>query len=327
MSIVTVFGGSGFIGRYLVAKLAKRGHRVRVAVRRPNEALQLRLAGDVGQVEPIQVNIRDEASTARAIAGSDAVVNLVGILFPSGKQRFDTVQAEGAERIARLCASNGITNLVHISAIGADAESDIDYARTKGEGEAAVLRHVPQAVILRPSLVFGQEDNFFNRFASMASISPVLPLIKGATKFQPIYVGDVAEAIARAVDGKAEGGKIYELGGPDIITMEEVMETVKEETGRNRLLIPVPDFIARIQAWFFELPNRLLGVAPVLTRDQLKLLDQDNIVAEGAADLSDLGILPTGMGAVLPSYLYRYRPYGQYARNMPKAPEVPAIEG
>lgn len=326
MSIVTVFGGSGFIGRYLARKLAKRGYRVRVAVRRPNEAISLRLAGDVGQVEPIQVNIRDEASTLRAIEGADAVVNLVGILYPTKRQKFDAVQREGAERVARLCASRGISNLVHVSAIGADAESDIPYVRTKGEAEQAVLKHVPNAVILRPSVVFGPEDEFFNRFAQMASISPILPVIKGETRFQPVYVSDVAEAIVRAVDGKAQAGATYELGGPDIISMREVLETVKRETGRQRFLVTVPDWIARIQAWFFEIPNWLLGIAPVLTRDQLKVLNKDNIVAEGAKTLTDLRIIPTGMGAILPSYLYRYRSYGQYARNMPKR-EAPAIEG
>ncbi len=315
MPVVTVFGGSGFIGRYAVRKLAKRGWRVRVAVRRPNEAMFLRTAGDVGQVEAIQANIRDDASTERAIVGSDAVINLVGILFPTGKQTFDAVQRDGAERIARLCAQHGIDRLVHISAIGADAESNISYQRTKAEAEAAVLRHVPTATILRPSLVFGPEDEFFNRFAGMARMSPVLPLIGGETRFQPVYVGDVAEAAVRSLETPDAKGATFELGGPEVITMREVYGLVMEETGRKRFVLPVPGWIARIQAWVFELPNRLLGMAPLLTRDQVAMLDNDNVVGADAQTLSDLGIKPTTLEAILPTYLYRYRASGQYART------------
>lgn len=317
LTTVTVFGGSGFVGRYVSRKLAKKGYRVRVAVRRPNEAMFLRPHGDVGQVEPIQANIRDEASTIRAIDGSDAVINLVGILFPTSRQSFDTVQLEGAERIARICEGRGITKLIQMSAIGADSGSEIAYQRTKGAAEEAVRRYVPEATILRPSLVFGPEDQFFNRFAQMASISPVLPLIKGDTRFQPVYVGDVAEAAVRALDGGVAQGATFELGGPEIISMRDVFDIVMEQTRRKRLVLPVPDMIAKIQAWAFELPNRMFGIAPLLTRDQLKMLGADNIVGEGAKTLADLGIEPTTMDAILPTYLYRYRPSGQYARTKP----------
>lgn len=315
MPVVTVFGGSGFIGRYAVRKLAKQGWRVKVAVRRPNEAMFLRTAGDVGQVETIQANIRDDASTERAILGSDAVINLVGILFPTGKQTFDAVQRDGAERIARFCAQHGIDRLIHISAIGADADSDISYQRTKAEAEAAVLRHVPTATILRPSLVFGPEDEFFNRFAGMARMSPVLPLIGGDTRFQPVYVGDVAEAVVRSLSDAGAKGATFELGGPEVITMRGVFDLVMEETGRKRFVMPVPRWVARIQAWLFELPNRLFGMAPLLTRDQVAMLDQDNVVGADAGSLDDLGIRPTTLDSILPTYLYRYRASGQYART------------
>ena len=317
MPIVTVFGGSGFIGRYVAKKLAKQGWRVRCAVRRPNEALFLRPYGDVGQVEPIQANVRDEASTLRAIRGADAVINLVAILFPTGKQTFDAVQFEGAERIARLCAAEGINNLVHISAIGADADSDIPYAETKGKAEQAVLKHVPTATILRPSVVFGQEDEFFNRFAGMARLSPIMPLIGSDSKFQPVYVGDVAEATVRALTDASAKGQTFELGGPEVVTMREVYEIVYDETRRKRLSLPVPWWMAKAQAWVAEIPNRLFGLAPLVTRDQVEMLKLDNVVAADAKKLTDLGITPTTMDSILPSYLYRYRPYGQYARMKP----------
>ncbi len=312
MPIVTVFGGSGFIGRYAVRKLAKRGWRVRVAVRRPNEAMFLRTAGDVGQVEMIQANIRDDASTERAIAGSDAVINLVGILFPSGKQTFDAVQRDGAERIAKFCAAHGVAKLVHVSAIGADAESDVSYQRTKAEAEAAILRHVPTAVILRPSLVFGPEDQFFNRFAGMARMSPVLPLVGGDTRFQPVYVGDVAEAAVVALDSADAQGQTYELGGPEVVTMREVFEIIMEETDRKRAVLPVPTWLAKIQGSVLQLSSKI-GIAPVLTRDQVEMLEVDNVVAEDAKTLDDLGIKGTTLEAILPTYLYRYRPSGQFA--------------
>lgn len=319
MPIVTVFGGSGFIGRYVAKKLAKQGWRVRCAVRRPNEAQFLKPYGDVGQVEPIQANIRDEASTLRAIRGSDAVINLVAILFPTGKQTFDAVQLEGAERISRLCAAEGIDRLVHISAIGADADSEIPYSRTKGLAEQAVLGHVPTATILRPSLVFGPEDQFFNRFAGMARMLPIMPLIGGDTKFQPVYVGDVAEAAVRALGDASARGQTFELGGPEVVTMRNVYEIIFEETRRKRFMISIPWWVAKIQAWFGELPNRLFGLPPLVTRDQVEMLKLDNVVADDARTLSDLGITGTTMDAILPTYLYRYRPYGQYARMKPSA--------
>ena len=321
MPIVTVFGGSGFVGRYVAKKLAKRGWRVRCAVRRPNEALFLRPYGDVGQVEPIQANVRDEDSTRRAIRGADAVINLVAILYPMGKQTFDATQLEGAERIARLCAEEGIDRVVHVSAIGADAGSEIPYVRTKGEAEAAMRRHVPSAAIVRPSLVFGPEDQFFNRFAGIARMSPVMPLIGAETRFQPVYVGDVAEAIVRALDTP---GETYELGGPDVVTMREAYKTVLAETRRSRLILAMPWWLAKLQAWFMELPHHLFGLPPMLTRDQVEMLKSDNIVAEGAKGLGDLGITPTTMDSILPTYLYRYRPYGQYSRMRPGAVGQPA---
>jgi len=322
MPIVTVFGGSGFVGRYVAKKLAKQGWRVRCAVRRPNEALFLKPYGDVGQVEPIQANIRDEASTLRAIRGADAVINLVGILFPTGKQTFDAVQLEGAERIARLCAAEGVGKVVHVSAIGADADSDIAYAQTKALAEQAMLKHVPHATILRPSLVFGEEDQFFNRFAKLARMLPVMPLIGGDTKFQPVYVGDVAQAAVNALGNVAAAGQTYELGGPDTVTMREVYEIIFEETRRKRLIIPVPWWVAKVQAWFAEIPNRLFGLSPMVTRDQVAMLKLDNVVADDAKGLNDLGITPTTMDAILPTYLYMYRPYGQYARMKPSAETV-----
>ena len=317
MPIVTVFGGSGFVGRYVAKKLAKRGWRVRCAVRRPNEAMFLRPYGDVGQVEPVQANVRHEESTHAAIRGADAVVNLVAILFPSGSQTFESVQKEGAERIARLCAEEGIERVVHVSAIGADAESDIPYHRTKAEAEAAMREHVPSSVIMRPSLVFGPEDQFFNRFAGIARLSPVMPLIGAKTRFQPVYVGDVAEAIVRALENDECQGKTYELGGPEIVTMREVYDKVLEETRRSRLVLPMPWGLAKAQAWFMELPHRTLGIPPMLTRDQVRMLREDNVVADDALTLEDLDIVPVTMDAILPTYLYRYRPYGQYSRMRP----------
>lgn len=309
MPIVTMFGGSGFIGRYAARKLAKRGWRVRVAVRRPNEAHFLRPYGDVGQIEPVQANIRDEDSCRRALEGADAAMNFVGILRPSGKQKFDAVQTEGAGRVARLAAEAGARRFVHISAIGADPESDSDYARTKGEGETAVRAAMTNAAILRPSLVFGEEDEFFNRFARMAQFSPVLPVAGGATRFQPVYVDDVAEASVRALEGEFAEGGLFELGGPEVKTMTELMEAMLQVTRRKRVLLDAPlgllRFGARLTDW--------LPFAPV-TRDQLKLLARDNVVSPGVQGLEAFGIEPKSIESVLPGYLYRFRPYGQYAR-------------
>jgi NADH dehydrogenase len=312
--LVTIFGGSGFVGRYITRRLAKEGWRVRVAVRRPNEALFVKTYGVVGQVVPILANIRDDASVAAAIHGADAVVNCVGILATDGKNTFEAVQADGAERVARLAAEAGITRFVQISAIGADADSKSQYARTKAAGEAAVLSHVPSAVILRPSIIFGAEDQFFNRFAGMAVLSPALPLAGAETRFQPVYVDDVAQAAVLAVRGDAAPG-IYELGGPEVATFRQLMKDMLAVIQRRRLVIGLPFWIARAMGTVFDAIKGLtLGlVKGPITRDQVRNLARDNVVAEGARGLSDLGIAPTAMEAVLPDYLWRFRPSGQYA--------------
>lgn len=300
---VTVFGGSGFVGRYVVKRLAQAGWRVRVAVRRPDKALFLKPMGVVGQVVPVQANLRADASVAAAVAGVDAVVNLVGILSESGQQRFASVQARGAEVVAEAAAQAGVKTLVHVSAIGADPESESAYARAKAAGEAGVRKHFPAATILRPSVVFGTEDNFLNLFAMLARFSPVLPLIAGGkTRFQPVYVGDVAAAVSAALETESAAGKTFELGGPAVMSFEEILRYILKETGRFGLLVPVPEAIAMIEAFFLEmLPS------PLLTRDQVILLRRDNVVSEGVAGLADLGISPTPLEAVAPTYLARYR--------------------
>lgn len=311
--LVTVFGGSGFLGRHVVRVLARRGYRVRVAVRRPDLAVHLQPMGAVGQIHPVQANVRYRDSVMRAVAGADAVVNLVGILYQSGRQRFDAVQAEGARAIAAAAAAAEIDSVTHVSSLSADLDSPSRYARTKAQGEAAILALRPQAVILRPSLLFGPEDNFFNQFAALAGLLPALPLIGGGhTRFQPVFIGDVAEAVARAVEGKATPGSVYELGGPEIKTFKELLELTLHEAGRPRPLIPLPFALARLQASVMEfLPK------PLLTVDQVRLLERDNIVSEQAiADgrtLQGLGIEPTALGAILPSYLWRFRKGGQFA--------------
>jgi uncharacterized protein YbjT (DUF2867 family) len=322
--LVTVFGGSGFIGRHLVRALARRGYRVRAAVRRPDLALFLQPLGNVGQVVPVQANLRYAESVRRAVEGADAVVNLVGILAEDGRQTFDAVQADGARAVAEAAAAAGITRLVQMSAIGADANSESLYARSKAEGEAAALAAVPGAVVVRPSIVFGPEDSFFNRFASLARMSPVLPLIGGGeTRFQPVFVGDVAEAIARGVDGTIQGGVAYELGGPEVKTFRALMEYVLAVTGRRRLLVPLPFGVARLQAGVLEgLKYATFGLLPeefLLTRDQVTLLEQDNVVSSAAkaegCTLEGIGIAPESIEAVVPSYLYRFRRQGQFDRG------------
>jgi NADH dehydrogenase len=306
--LITVFGGSGFLGRHLVKRLAARGWRVRVAVRDPEGANFLKPMGEVGQIAPVQANLRDEGSVARAVANADAVVNLVGILYESGHQRFDAVHAAGAGRVARAAAAADVTRLVQVSAIGADAGSPSLYARSKAAGEEAARSAFPDVTIFRPSLVFGPEDQVFNRFAALARLSPVLPLIGGGdTRFQPVYVGDVAEAMARALDDPATKAKTYELGGPEILTFRQLMEVVMRETGRRRLLVPWPTELAMFQALFLE----LLPVPP-LTRDQVKLLQRDNVVGTEALTLADLGVTATAVDAVVPSYLARFRRHGGY---------------
>lgn len=322
--LVTIFGGSGFIGRYIARRMAKEGWRVRVAVRRPNEALFVKPYGVVGQVEPVFCNIRDDESVAAVLAGADAVVNCVGVLAEQGKNTFDSVQAEGAGRIARLAAGAGITRMVHISAIGADADSASDYARTKAEGEAAVLAHQPDAVILRPSIVFGPEDGFFNRFASMSGYGPILPIIGRNTRFQPVYVDNVAEAAVKGVLGGAKPG-VYELGGPDVGTFGEFIQEMLRVIRRRRMVLNLPFWLAGIMGWFGDLIHKLsfgLIDAPV-TRDQVRNLRHDNVVSDGAMGLKDLGIKPVATEAVLPSYLWRFRPSGQYAEQMDSGKNLP----
>jgi NADH dehydrogenase len=312
--LVTVFGGSGFIGRHLVRALAKSGWRIRVAVRRPDLAFHLQPLGRVGQIHAVQANLRFPDSVERAAEGADAIVNLVGLLYKSGRQTFEAVQAQGADAVARAAAANN-SQLVQFSAIGADAQSKSAYARSKAAGEASALAAVPDAVIVRPSIVFGPEDSFFNRFAAMATVSPVLPLIGGGkTRFQPVFVGDVAAAVDAILAGRARAGTTYELGGPEVRTFEELMQLMLHEIGRKRLLVSVPFALARLQALFLEMMPK-----PLLTRDQVRLLERDNVVSGEAESeqrtLRGLGIAPTAMESVLPSYLVRFRRTGQFWRR------------
>lgn len=312
--IATVFGGSGFVGRYVTARLARQGWRVRVAVRRPNEALFVRTYGSVGQVEPILANIRDEASTRAAIHGADAVVNCVGILVEDKHQKFDAVHREAAARIAQIASEEGVSDLVHLSALGADADSDSAYARSKAAGEAEVQAEFPSAMILRPSVIFGPEDQFFNRFAAMARLTPVLPLVGAETRFQPVYVDDVARAAVLGAEGAADAG-VYELGGPSVRSFRELMEDMLRVIRRRRLIVNIPFFVARINAWFLDMGSLATGrlfVNRILTRDQVRQLRYDSVVSQEARGLADLDIEPTAMDAILDSYLYCYRPSGQY---------------
>ncbi len=304
--IVAIIGGSGFVGRYIAQAMARAGWRVRVGCRRPHEAHFVRPYGVVGQVEPVQVNIRDDASVARIAEGCHAVVNCVGILFPSGKNSFEAIQAEGAGRVARAAREAGAERVVQLSAIGADPESPATYGRTKAEGERQVLEAVPEAMILRPSIVFGTEDQFFNRFAKMARFSPAIPVVGGATRFQPVWVQDVAEAAARGATGAVDGG-IYELGGPNIYTFRELMELMLRVIRRRRAIVDLPIPLAKLQ-------GRMLGLLPdpPITLDQVRLLERDNVVAEGAKGFPELGIEPEAPEGIIESYLYPYRPYGQY---------------
>ena len=312
--IVTVFGGSGFVGRYVTQRMARAGWRVRVAVRRPEQAGFVRPYGVVGQVVPIQANIRDDESTRRAIRGADAVINCVGILNETGRQTFGAVVDEGAVRVARIAAEEGVGRLVHISAIGADAASDSLYASAKGKAERQIAEVFPEAVILRPSIIFGEGDGFFNRFASMARMMPVLPIIGAETRFQPVYVDDVAAAAARATIERVPAG-IYELGGPEVATFRALMVRMLRIIRRRRPIVALPWGLAELQARVLDGVQRLsrgLIVNSLLTRDQVKLLRHDNVVAPGARTFADLGITPIAMEAVLESYLYSFRPSGQY---------------
>ena len=312
--LVTIYGGSGFVGRYIARRMAKAGWRVRVAVRRPNEAIFVKPYGVVGQVEPVFCNIRDDSSVRSVMSGADAVVNCVGILAESGKNNFDAVQAEGAARIAMIAADEGVSKLVHISAIGADENSESDYARTKALGEQGVLEHMPGAVILRPSIIFGPEDEFFNRFAGMTKFGPVLPVVGADTKFQPVYVDDVARAAEKALTGHVEAG-IYALGGPEVMTFRGLMQKMLDVIHRRRMIVNIPFFAARIMAFGFDMLQAVtagLIQNGMITRDQVRNLANDNVVSEGDKVFADLGIEPTSMASVLPEYLWRFRPSGQY---------------
>lgn len=311
---VTIFGGSGFIGRYVVRQLAKEGWVIRVAVRDPKRAQFLKPLGTVGQIVPLATRLQDEDSVARAVEGVDAVINLVGILYESGKQTFDDVHHQGAKRIAEAAKAAGVRQLVQISAIGASTKAASDYARSKGAGEQAVKKAFKQASILRPSIVFGPEDDFFNRFAAMARISPALPLIGGGeTKFQPVYVTDVADAAAACLSQPEARGETFELGGPKVYSFKELMRLMLKAIGRKRLLLPLPFPLARLQAGVLEQVTRLpLPIAPPLTRDQVTLLESDNVVSKKAKTLADLGIEPHSVEVILPTYLDRYRPGGRF---------------
>ena len=307
--LVTVFGGSGFVGRHVVQRLAAAGARVCVAVRYPGQAAFLQPMGDVGQIVPMQASVGHEASVRAAVAGADAVVNLVGILYEKGRRTFDAVHRKAAGIVAAAAKDAGAAAFVHMSALGASPESRARYATSKAAGEEAVRAAFPEAVIFRPSVVFGPQDGFFNLFASLARISPVLPVIGGGggTKFQPVYVGDVAEAIMKALADRSCAGQTYELGGPAVYSFREVLELILRETGRRRLLVPLPFWLASLEATFLQLmPN------PLLTRDQVKLLKEDNVVTGALPGLAELGIEPTGVEAIIPAYLDRYRPGGRF---------------
>ncbi|NPV22292.1 complex I NDUFA9 subunit family protein [Bradyrhizobium aeschynomenes] len=314
-TLVTVFGGSGFVGRNVVRALAKRDYRIRVAVRRPELAGHLQPLGRVGQIHTVQINLRYPDSVAAALRDSHVAINLVGILTESGAQTFDAVQAEGAATVAKAAAAAG-ARMVHVSAIGADAESASAYARAKAAGEAAVLAAVPEAVIMRPSVVFGPEDQFTNRFAGLARIAPFLPLVGGGeTRMQPVYVGDVATAVAEAVDGKAQPGAAYELGGPEVLSFREILKIILDITDRDRPLLPLPFGLAKLQATFLQFAPGPLKLTP----DQVELLRHDNVVSEAAKaaglTLQGLGINPDSLEAVAPQYLWRFRPAGQFQRK------------
>jgi NADH dehydrogenase len=312
--LVTIYGGSGFVGRYIARRMAKQGWRVRVAVRRPNEALHVKPSGVVGQVEPVFCNIRDDASVRAVMQGADAVVNCVGTFDKGGKNSFEAVQNQGAARIARIAAELGVQSMMHLSAIGADKESESHYSQSKAKGEDGVLEYFPNAVILRPSVIFGPEDQFFNRFAGLTRFGPILPVVGADTKFQTVYVDDVAHAAEKGVLGQAAPG-IYELGGPDVNTFRELMQQMLDVIRRRRLIVNIPFPIARVMAAAMRVVEIVsLGIIPAqITSDQVRSLRVDNVVSEGAKTFADLGIRPTALEAILPDYLWRFRPAGQYS--------------
>lgn len=315
--IITVFGGSGFVGRHTIRILAERGYSIRAAVRRPDLAEHLQPLGAVGQIMPVAASVRNKKSVEKAVEGACAVINLVGILYETGAQKFEAVQAKGPATVAEVCKEQGIDTLVHLSAIGADENSKSVYAQTKAAGEKAVLETMPNAVIYRPSIIFGPEDDFFNRFGSMAQLFPVLPLIGGGhTKFQPVYVEDVALAVANAAVGEVEGGKIYELGGPQVASFKDCLSLMLETIRRKRMLVSLPFVMARIQAKFLQMLPK-----PMLTVDQVNLLWHDNVVSKEAEaekrTFVSLGIKPHSMEVILPTYLDKFRPHGQYDARKP----------
>lgn len=311
--LATVFGASGFVGTQVTQQLAREGFRVRAAVRRPDLAGHLRMLGSVGQIVPVQANVRNADSVARAVQGASVVVNLVGVGVQRGKQRFDTVNVEGARTVAAAARAAGATSLIHMSILGADASSESAFARSRAEGEEAVRAAYPGATILRPSLIFGADDSYFNLMASLARFLPVMPLIGGKTRFQPVYVGDVAHATLLIATNAVRSGRTYELGGPEVVTHKELLTQILREAGRRNPLVPVPAGIARLLA----MPMALLP-RPLLTGDQVTLLQADNVVSDAAIrerrTLEGMGILPTPMGEVLPSYLWRFRKNGQFDR-------------
>src|SRR6266513_717358 len=314
-TLVTVFGGSGFLGRNVVRALCKRDYRIRVAVRRPELAVHLQPAGKVGQIHSVQANLRYPASVEAAMRDSHVAINLVGILTESGAQTFDAVQGKGAETVAKAASAAG-ARMVHVSAIGADEDSPSRYARAKAAGENAVLSALPSATILRPSVLFGPEDEFTNRFAALARLSPALPLIGGGlTKMQPVYVGDVATAVADAIDGKTKPGATYELGGPEVLTMREIMEIILATIGRRRMLVSLPFGLAKLQALFLQFAPGALRLTP----DQVELLRSDNVVSDAAKaaglTLEGLGIAADSLEAIAPQYLWRFRAAGQFQRK------------
>jgi NADH dehydrogenase len=313
--LVTVFGGSGFVGRYAVRALAKQGWRIRVAVREPHLAPELKVMGDVGQVELVQANVRQEASVQAALVGAQACVNLVGVLYEAGRQTFGAVHATAPGLIANAAAAAGATKFVQVSAIGADATASAEYARTKAAGEAAVRAAFPNAVVLRPSVVFGPEDGFFNRFGAMAAMSPVLPLIGGGlTKFQPVYVGDVGAAITAALTLESAAGRTFELGGPGVYSFKALLELLCRETMHRRLLLPIPFPLASLLGKIGDIQAKILPIAPQVTSDQVELLKSDNVANPALPGLADLGVTPTAVDAVIPTYLWRFRRGGQFAQ-------------
>jgi NADH dehydrogenase len=311
-NLVTVFGGSGFVGAQAVRQLAKAGWRIRVAVRNPNLAYAMRLAGDVGQIDIVQANVRNEASVRRALEGATASVNLVAVMRETGRQGFQAVHVMGARNVAAAARAEGVARVVQVSALGADPASPSKYARTKAQGEAAVREIYPDAVVVRPSIVFGAGDSFFNRFAAMAQISPVLPLIGGGhTRFQPVFVGDVGKAIARIVTDPGTAGRTYELGGPAAFSFKALMEMMLAEINKRRFLVPIPFPVAGLIGKAGDVAG--MFIAPPITSDQVELLKTDNVASGAYPGLTDLDIAPTTLEAVLPTYLYRYRKGGQYA--------------